>query len=186
MTASDHRAFFRGQGRSVLSFGWTAAAIVLLSLVWSTAAGADPPQGPAALSKSEKDVGINVVSLRPTAAGQMLDLRFRVLDPEKAKAVLDRNKKAYLLDGSTGRRLPVPVSKAGPLRQTTRQPEAGRIYFMLFSNPGGWVKEGGRASLVIGDFRKDDIVIESSGAQPSSAETPAPRKEAAGEKAEIK
>jgi hypothetical protein len=129
-----------------------------------------------ALSESEKNFGIKIVSLRPTAVGQMLDLRFQVIDPEKAKAVLDKNKKAYLLDGKTGKTLPVPVTKAGSMRQTTRKPEAGRIYFMLFSNPNRMVKEGGSVSLVIGDFRKDGIVVDSSGAAPVPAGTPALQK----------
>jgi hypothetical protein len=124
----------------------------------------------------EKNAGIKIVSLRPTSAGQMLDLRFQVVDPEKSKAVLDKNKKAYLLDGKTGKTLPVPVTKSGPMRQTTLKPEAGRVYFMLFANPGGMVKEGSRVSLVIGDFRKDDIIVDSSGAQPPPADKPVPQK----------
>jgi hypothetical protein len=127
-------------------------------------------------SDSEKSFGIQVVSLRPTAAGQMLDLRFQVIDPEKAKAVLDKNKKAYLLDGITGKTLPVPVTKAGSMRQTTPKPEAGRIYFMLFSNPNRMVKEGSSVSLVIGDFRKDGIMVDASGAAPVTAGTPASQK----------
>jgi hypothetical protein len=129
-----------------------------------------------ALSEPEKNFGIKIASLRPTAGGQMLDLRFQVVDPEKAKAVLDRNKKAYLLDGKTGKTLPVPVTKAGSMRQATIKPEAGRIYFILFSNPNRMVKEGGSVSLVIGDFRKDGIVVDSSGAAPVSTGTPTPQK----------
>lgn len=178
MIAFGGKGFFRREGLTALFLGLTMATVALLSLLWSTAAEASPPRAPA-VSSSEKDFGIKVVSLRPTAGGQMLDFRFRVVDPEKAKAVLDKNKKAFLLDSKTGKTLPVPVSKAGPMRQATLQPEAGRIYFMLFSNPGGLVKEGGRVSLVIGDFRIDDIIIESSGVQPSSIEKPAPQKEAA-------
>jgi hypothetical protein len=178
MIAFDVKVVFRRKGLAEFISGLTVTAIALLSLLWNTAAGASPPKG-SSVSSSEKDFGIKVVSLRPTAGGQMLDFRFRVIDPEKAKAVLDKNKKAFLLDSKTGKTLPVPVSKAGPMRQATLQPETGRIYFMLFSNPGGLVKEGGRVSLVIGDFRKDDIIIESSGVQPSSIEKPAPQKEAA-------
>ena len=129
-----------------------------------------------ALLEPEKNVGIKIVSLRPTAGGQMLDLRFQVIDPEKAKAVLDKNKKAYLLDGKTGKTLPVPVTKAGSMRQATLKPEAGRIYFMLFSNPNRMVKEGGSVSLVIGDFRKDGLVVDSSGAATVPAGTPALQK----------
>jgi hypothetical protein len=121
------------------------------------------------LSEPEKDFGIKIVSLRPTAAGQMLDLRFQVVDPEKARAVLDKNKKAYLLDGKTGKTLPVPVTKAGSMRQTTLKPEPGRIYFILFSNPNRTVKEGGNVSLVIGDFKKEGIAVDGSEAAPGSA-----------------
>jgi hypothetical protein len=125
------------------------------------------------LSDSEKTFGIKVVSLRPTAGGQMLDLRFQVIDPAKAKPVLDKNKKAYILDGKTGKTLPVPVTKAGSMRQATLKPETGRVYFILFSNPNRMVTEGGSVSLLIGDFRKDGIIVDASGAAPVSAGTPA-------------
>jgi hypothetical protein len=150
------------------------ATIGLAALPAIAVAGAEgTPSESRLLSDSEKNFGIKVVSLRPTAGGQMLDLRFQVIDPEKAKAVLDKSKKAYVQDGKTGKTLPVPVTKAGSMRQTTPKPEAGRIYFMLFSNPGWMVKEGGSVSLLIGDFRKDGIIVDASGAAPVSAGTPA-------------
>jgi len=129
------------------------------------------PDSPAA--DSEKTFGIKITSLHPTAGGQMLDLRFRVVDPEKARGILDKNKKAYLLDDRTGKTLPVPVTKAGSMRQSTLKPEGGRIYVILFSNPNRMVKEGGSVSLIIGDFRKDGIMVESSGAAPASTGKPA-------------
>jgi hypothetical protein len=128
------------------------------------------PDSPAA--NPEKTFGITIVSLRPTAGGHMLDLRFRVVDPEKARVILDKNKKAYLLDDRTGKTLPVPVTKAGSMRQTTLKPQEGRIYFALFSNPNRMVTEGGSVSLLIGNFRKDGIMVESSGAAPASTGKP--------------
>jgi hypothetical protein len=41
-------------------------------------------------SDPEKSFGIRILSLRPTAEGQMLDLRFRVVDPEKPRPSLTR------------------------------------------------------------------------------------------------
>lgn len=158
------------QFQTILLFLLAALAIIgLAQPAYSQAAspGAAQPQKPL-VSDPEMNAGIKIVSLRPTGGGQMLDLRFQVVDPEKAKAVLDKNKKAYLLDGKTGKTLPVPVTKAGALRQTTLKPEAGRVYFMLFTNPGGMVKEGSRVNLVIGDFRKDDIIVDASGAVPAA------------------
>jgi hypothetical protein len=161
---------------------WTKwfVCLALLTIIGLGSAGSGAATGPAGLQSNqvsvpdpEKNFGIKIVSLRPTGGGQMLDLRFQVIDPEKAKGVLDKNKKAYVLDDKSGKTLPVPVTKAGPMRQTTLNPEAGRVYFMLFSNPGGMVREGGSVSLVIGDFRKDGIVVDGSGTVPASDSRPA-------------
>ena len=150
-------------------FAFLAALAIIghAALPACTASGAEGTQPEnSMLSDSEKKFGIKIISLRPTAGGQMLDLRFQVVDPEKAKPVLDRNKKAYILDNKTGKTLPVPVTKAGSMRQTTRKPETGKIYFILFSNPNRMVQEGGSVSLLIDDFRKDGIVVSGTGAAP--------------------
>jgi len=175
MIAFPTKVFFRRKGLAVLFVELAIIAIALMSPRWAAAAGATPSNG-SGVSDSEKKFGIKIVSLRPTANGQMLDLRFQVVDPEKAKAVLDKHKKTFLLDGQTGKTLTVPVTKAGPMRQATLNPEAGRVYFTLFANPGGLVKEGSSVSLVIGDFRKDDVMIDSSGSQPASTEKPTAQK----------
>jgi hypothetical protein len=137
------------------------AGLSPLSDCRADAPGEDLSKAPG-LSDPEKKFGIQVLSLRPTALGQMLDLRFKVLDPEKAKPILDKNKKSYLLDQKSGKTLPVPVTKSGSMRQTTLKPEAGRVYFTLFTNPGGIVKENSQVTLVVGDFKKSDIIVKNS------------------------
>jgi len=171
MSLVNTDVFFPKNGWPVFIGGAAILAILSAFPLWAMAAG-DGPSRASAVSGSEKKFGIRVVSLRPTAGGRMLDLRFRVDDSEKAKAVLNKNRKAYLLDGNTGKTLMVPVTKAGAMRQTTLNPEKGRVYFMLFANPGGLVKEGGSVSLVIGDFRKDDLIVESSGTAMPATEYP--------------
>jgi hypothetical protein len=116
-------------------------------------------------SGQEGQWGIKILNLRLTAAGHMLDLRFRVLDPDKAVEILSRNNEAYIVDQESGKALPVPVTKAGALRQTTLNPQAGRVYFILFSNTGGLVKEGSIVTLAIGDVRIKNIAIQTSGAE---------------------
>jgi hypothetical protein len=104
--------------------------------------------------------GIEIVRLFQTAEGRMLDLRYRVTDPEKAAMVFDRRNKAYLIDQATGLRLTVPTTaKVGPLRQTNFQPDPNRVYFILFSNPGV-VKPGSLVTLEVGDYRVENIVVE--------------------------
>jgi len=124
-------------------------------------AAADPSGG--RIPDDQARYGIRILHLRPTVRGHMFDLRFRVTDADKAKSILNRQKRSYLIDQESGKALPVPITKAGPMRQTTMQPESGRIYFTLFSNPGALLKPGGRVTLAVGDIRVKDIVIEDPG-----------------------
>lgn len=107
------------------------------------------------------DWGIEIVGLRQSAGGAMLDFRYRVTDAEKARPLLERSTSAYLVDQASGRRLTVPnPPKIGPLRQTSRALIPGRTYFILFSNTGRSVAKGSRVTVVIGEFRAEDLVVE--------------------------
>ena len=118
-------------------------------------------QIPAAQPDLEAYWGIRIVSLRRTAAGHLLDFRFRVNDPEKAVALLRRQANAYLIDQTSGKKLAVPrMPKVGALRTSAVKPEAGRIYFILFNNTGDLVQPGTRVTIVIGDFKAEHLVVE--------------------------
>ena len=107
--------------------------------------------------------GIEIVGIRPTAAGTMLDFRYRVIDPDRALPLLDRTRKATLVIESSGEELAVPIPpKVGPMRQTVRYEEAtsGRIYFIFFANPGRRVTAGEKVSVVIGDFRVEHLIVQ--------------------------
>jgi len=105
--------------------------------------------------------GIEVVAIRLSAGGSMLDFRYRVVDSEKALPIMDRTIKPYLIDEAGGARFGIPSSpKIGPLRQTTRRPEVGRVYWVLFTNLGRYVKLGNRVTVVFGDLRLEHLVVE--------------------------
>ena len=113
------------------------------------------------LKQVEETWGIQVRSLRRTAAGHLLDFRFKVLDPDKAAQLLKREDKPYLIDQASGKKLIVPsMPKIGALRPTAIKPEANRVYFILFSNPGDLVKKGSQVSIVIGNFKIEDLMVE--------------------------
>lgn len=104
--------------------------------------------------------GTEVVGVRRTAAGTMLEFRYRVIDEEKAKPLFARLTKPVLVHEASGAELPVPrPAKTGPLRNSD-PPVQGRTYWMFFTNPGGLVKPGETVSVVIGDFRADGLVVE--------------------------
>ena len=116
------------------------------------------------LTSAEQDLGLEVVSLRPTAAGHMLDLRFRVVDPQKAAEPLSRKYKAYLTEVESQKTLEVPITKAGPMRQTTLEPKLGRIYFVLFGNPGEVVKPGQTVDVTIGPMKLTGLRVQTASA----------------------
>ena len=90
----------------------------------------------------------------------MIRFAYRVLDPEKAKALNDKTVEPYLIDREAHVKLVVPeMDKVGKLRQTST-PEEGRVYWVLFSNKGGHVKRGDQVSVVIGNFHADGIGVD--------------------------
>ena len=115
----------------------------------------------AGLPQNVGEFGIDPVALRLTANGTMLDLRYRVTDPQRAADLLDRSHSVYLLHEPSGKVLPVPVmAKLGPMRQITRNPKPGKVYFILFSNGGELVRSGDLATLVLGDKRLRHLRVE--------------------------
>ena len=105
--------------------------------------------------------GIEVASLHLSAHGRMVDFRYRVLDPEKAALLGDRNVKATLTDLATGAVLRVPsFPKTGSMRQTAAKMKMGRIYFMLFANTGMPVKAGSRVTVTVGDFKAEGLTVQ--------------------------
>jgi len=104
--------------------------------------------------------GIEVVRLFLTSHGHMVDFRYRVIDPVKARPLFDPKVSAHLRDDATGRKLAVPEApKTGRLRNTGL-PEQGRIYFIIFQNQAGLLEKGDRASVVIGDFTAEGLLVQ--------------------------
>lgn len=104
--------------------------------------------------------GVDVASIRMTANDHMIDYRYRVLDADKAADLFKRQIKPYLIHQESGMVLAVPeTAKLGPLRNSN-MPQEGRIYWMFFGNTGHLVKAGDKVTVVIGEFRVEDLVVE--------------------------
>jgi len=104
--------------------------------------------------------GIDIIGIRLTSSGYMLDFRYRVMDAKKAAPLFDRSTKPYLIHQRTGAKFMVPnPPKTGPLR-TSNEPQQGRVYWMFFGNPGGFVKSGDQVTIIIGSFKADNLIVE--------------------------
>ena len=93
-------------------------------------------------------------------SGEIIRFSYRILDAVKAQTLNDKKVEPVLIDGQAGAKLVIPsLEKVGQLRQSST-PEAGRSYWMAFSNKGRMVKPGDRVDVVIGQFRADGLVVQ--------------------------
>jgi hypothetical protein len=108
----------------------------------------------------KRNWGIEIIGIRAAASGSMLSFRYRVVDPNKSKAILDAKSKAYVIDDASGARLAVPaMENIGELRQSG-SPQPDRTYFIIFGNPGQLVKPGSRVTVVVGPMHVTGMIAE--------------------------
>jgi hypothetical protein len=104
--------------------------------------------------------GVDSLSVKLAESGEIVRFSYRVVDPARASALADKRSEPSLVDPRAGVSLVVPkMEKIGALRQTNT-PEAGKAYWMAFSNKGRPVKKGDRVDVVIGQFRAQGLVVD--------------------------
>jgi len=129
------------------------------SVAPTTTDSSEPTHHPREKTYIKRRWGVEVMDVRQTAAGYMLEFRYRVLDAEKAKPLFERQTKPALIHAETGATLIVPTpAKTGALRNSN-PPIEGRTYWMFFANPGKLVRSGQHVSVEIGEFRVDGLVV---------------------------
>jgi len=137
------------------------ACIAVLSIVmfpFPAITGGSIQDKEPAVSLAEK-WGIEILGVRMASRGHMVDFRYRIVDAAKSVELFSRNTKPYLIDNESGKVLAVPrFAKVGALR-STNQPLEGKAYWMFFGNPGV-VKTGSRVTVVIGDLKLKDLIVQ--------------------------
>lgn len=104
--------------------------------------------------------GIEQPSVKYVESGEIIRFTYRVLDPEKSKILNDKQLEPSLIDYRAGVKLVIPsMENVGALRQTTT-PEAGKSYWMAFSNSGRRVRRGDFVDVVIGNFHAQGLIVE--------------------------
>jgi hypothetical protein len=123
------------------------------------------PYLPVSLSQHAKNYygmvkGIDNLSVRRTASGNLIRFNYRVTDPVAAHLLGEKTATAYLYGEASHALLEIPVmDKIGQLRQTGPL-EAGQEYWMVFSNKGGPIKAGERVDVFIGSLHIDGLIVE--------------------------
>jgi hypothetical protein len=154
MTATSRGA---GQPSRLPRFVTRISCLVALFVVAMPMAAAEHPRDNTYM---KRNWGVEVVFVRQTSAGYMLEFRYKVLDPEKAKPLFERSVKPMLTHVDSGAKFIVPTPpKTGALRNSN-MPLEDRTYWMFFANPGQYVKPGDRVTIEIGDYVAKNIVVQ--------------------------
>ena len=148
--------WFRHQWRSV-SLGGVMMLLAALG-GWATIADYDgeADQASAAIAQAafEEATGVRIVSVAVTAGGGMLDLRYRVLDPDKAIVVHDKGNPPAIIHEATSQSINKPFMH----HSKGRDLHAAVTYYELLLNVGEVVKPGDAVTVVIGDARLAHVV----------------------------
>ncbi|MCP3717804.1 hypothetical protein [Paraburkholderia sp. CNPSo 3281] len=131
----------------------------------ASAAAKQSPYSPASLPQRAKGYyelmqGIDHLSVRRTASGNLIRFSYRVTDPVAARPLGEKTATAVMFGRTSHALLEIPVmDKVGALRQSGPL-ETGQEYWMVFSNKGGLIKAGERVDVFVGSFHVDGLIVE--------------------------
>src|SRR5256714_2623059 len=104
--------------------------------------------------------GVDSLAVKWTESGEVIRFTYRVVDADKAKTLNDKKAEPSLIDPKAQVKLVVPsLEKVGQLRQSST-PQAGKSYWMAFSNKGRMVQRGERVYVDNGRIRAVGIVVD--------------------------
>ena len=100
-------------------------------------------------------IGVRIVYVAVTGDGGLIDLRFQVIDPEKANAIHDEDNPPTIIDGTTG----LVVNSLLMGHAHTAPYNAGQTYYLIFENPGNIVQSGNQVSVLLGNAEVDHVIV---------------------------
>ena len=163
--------------------GWPAAAVLACGMLFEGAFAQSPqgsgataaPPAPTSASRNTSYLpspparahqyyqmvwGVDDLTVKSAESGELIRFNYRVIDAARAQQLNDKKSEPFLYDEQARVKLVVPsMEKVGQLRQSAT-PEAGKVYWMAFSNKGGLVKRGDRVTVVIGNFRAEGLIVQ--------------------------
>jgi hypothetical protein len=99
--------------------------------------------------------GVRLIRVAVTGGGGLLDLRYQVVDPDKAVAVHEGQTPPAIIDERTGLvldRLLMGHAHHGQLKPAVS-------YYLIFENTGNWVRRGSEVTVLLGDAQVEHVVV---------------------------
>ena len=143
---------------AVLVLAVVAIPLLLAYEVTRSAASRRSTQPPAVVSQAglEAKAGVRVVRVAVSGDGGLLDLRYQVVDAQKAHAVHRAGNPPLLVDERTGG--VVGQLLMGHIHNAP--PKLGLTYYLIFLNPGELVRRGSLVSVVLGNARLRHVRVQ--------------------------
>ncbi|MDB6121776.1 MAG: hypothetical protein JWQ71_769 [Pedosphaera sp.] len=109
----------------------------------------------------EDQWGIQVSSLRLSMANSVVDVRYKIINPDKAVLLGNGKTAAYIIDHETGKKLVMPSPpKEGAFPPTSHKLVGGKMYFTMVSNQGGALKSGSQVTVMVGNSQATNLTVE--------------------------
>jgi hypothetical protein len=99
--------------------------------------------------------GVRLIRVAVTGGGGLLDLRYQVIDPNKALSVHEARTPPAIIDERTGlvlNRLLMGHAHHGQLKPAVS-------YYLIFENTGNWVHRGSEVTVLLGDAQVEHVVV---------------------------
>jgi hypothetical protein len=135
------------------------ALLAVLAVRAQMAGPADARDGTTAVSRDGMAAahGIDVTMVAVTAAQGLVDLRYQVVDVDKASALLhDDSLSPILVAEDTG----ATLRMAHPPGHHGAELRLGGSYFFLLANAHTALRAGSKVTLVIGDSRLEHVTVQ--------------------------
>ncbi len=104
----------------------------------------------------EEKTGVRITLVAVTSGGGMIDLRYQVIDPDKAVIVHDPANPLTVINEANGRELNVPWMN----HVHNGQYQSGVTYYTLLMNPDGQIKPGSLVTVRIGGVSLEHWVVQ--------------------------
>ena len=99
--------------------------------------------------------GVKITQVAVTGDGGLVDLRFTVVDANKAATLHDPANPPAVVDQRTG----LVVKDLLMSHAHTSPFKAGVTYYLVFNNPGNWVHSGDKVAVLLGNARVENVTV---------------------------
>ena len=99
--------------------------------------------------------GVEITRVAVTGNGGLVDLRFKVIDPDRANALHNERTPPAVVDERSG----LVVNQLLMNHAHSGAYKAGVTYYLVFENPGNWVRRGGEVTVLLGNAQVEHVTV---------------------------